>query len=577
MLIPRLAAWMMAGVFCVAAAGIGDAVAQQPGEKWDNELCLSCHAQQGFAMPRADRQMRSLSIDKDEFEKSVHGKRMLCVDCHQSISEVPHTIVSKSRAEWRQSIPGLCGPCHVEQRDQYLTSVHGKEVLQNNNPWAAICSDCHTAHSVDSPATASIRLSIMKNCGTCHYNNYRSYRDTYHGQVSTLGYAHTAKCFDCHGSHEIKRVSDPASMVHPNNRLQTCQQCHVGATVGFASFQPHATTNDFARYPHTWVASKFMLALLGGTFAFFWTHSALWYYREYRDRQQHKTRPHVRTDELAPSQGPYYQRWSALWRTAHLAFAICVIVLVLTGMTLFYADSFWAPLVQKAFGGPIATGNVHRFFAVLFVAIFSAHLAYVVVRIGRSWRTFNWFGPYSLIPNLQDLKDAFAMFRWFFGQGPRPIFDRFTYWEKFDYWAPFWGVTIIGTSGFMLWFTNLTATYLPGWAFNIATIFHGEEAFLAAGFLFTVHFFNNHWRPDNFPLDIQMFTGAMPLEKFKHEHTVEYRRLVETGELKNYLVEAPSRPMTVGSTILGFALMGTGLILLIFIMVGFAGTLMGPG
>ena len=68
--------------------------------------------------------------------------------------------------------------------------------------------------------------------------------------------------------------------------------------------------------------------------------------------------------------------------------------------------------------------------------------------------------------------------------------------------------------------------------FNVASIFHGEEAVLAAAFLFTVHFFNNHLRPDNFPLDIQMFTGSVPLEEFKHEHAVEYRRLVDSGELK---------------------------------------------
>ena len=118
------------------------------------------------------------------------------------------------------------------------------------------------------------------------------------------------------------------------------------------------------------------------------------------------------------------------------------------------------------------------------------------------------------------------MFKWFFGLAPKPLLDRWTYWEKFDYWAPFWGVTIIGTSGAMLWFKELTATYLPGWVFNVATIFHGEEAVLAAGFLFTVHFFNNHWRPDKFPLDILMFTGVMPLEEFKREHTIEYNRLV---------------------------------------------------
>ena len=231
----------------------------------------------------------------------------------------------------------------------------------------------------------------MKTCGGCHQQKFKSYRETYHRQVTTLGYAHTAKCFDCHGSHEIKRVSDPASTVHPNNRLETCQRCHIGATAGFATFQPHATTNDFQRYPHTWLASNFMLALLGGTLAFFWTHSALWFYREYKDRQQGKLRPHVRTDQLDLQQGPYYQRWSAWWRFAHLVFAIAIIMLVLTGMTLFYADSFWAPVVQKAFGGPLVTGVVHRVFAVVFVFVFVAHLIYVAIRIGRNWRTFNWF------------------------------------------------------------------------------------------------------------------------------------------------------------------------------------------
>jgi cytochrome b subunit of formate dehydrogenase len=552
MRIPRLATCVIAAAIGLAATfAAAETVAQQAGAQAGNEACLGCHGNKGFAAPRTDGTMRSLFVDKEHFAESVHGKMLPCAACHQANVPVPHQNVAKTRLEWRQSIPGLCGTCHAEQKDQYLTSVHGNEVMNKKNAGAAVCSDCHTAHAVESPTTGSIRLSIMKNCGGCHQQNFRSYRETYHGQVSTLGYAHAAKCFDCHGAHEVKRVSDPASTVHPNNRLETCRQCHVGATAGFATFQPHATTNDFQRYPHTWLASKFMLALLGGTLAFFWTHSALWFYREYKDRQQHKLRPHVRTEQLNLQQGPYYQRWSAWWRIAHLGFAIALIMLVVTGMTLFYADSFWAPVVQKAFGGPLVTGVVHRVFAVLFVVIFVAHLVYVAIRIGKDWRTFNWFGPYSLIPNLQDLQDAIGMFKWFFGLGPRPLFDRFTYWEKFDYWAPFWGVTIIGVSGFMLWFTNFTAQYLPGWVFNVATIFHGEEAFLAAGFLFTVHFFNNHWRPDNFPLDIQMFTGSVPLEKFKHEHALDYQRLVESGELKDYLVDAPSQPMTIGSKILG--------------------------
>jgi len=244
-------------------------------------------------------------------------------------------------------------------------------------------------------------------------------------------------------------------------------------------------------------------------------------------------------------------------------------------MTLLFADTVWAPIISKLFGGPRVTGNVHRVFAASFVGIFCWHLAYVCFRIGRSWKTFRWFGPDSLIPSWSDLHDLIAMLKWFFGFAPKPQLDRWTYWEKFDYWAPFWGVTIIGTSGAMLWMKGLTATYLPGWVFNVATIFHGEEAVLAAGFLFTVHFFNNHWRPDKFPLDIIMFTGVMPLEEFKREHLIEYNRLVAGGELSQYLVDAPSQPVTRASKVLGFTLMACGLLLLAMVINGFTHHLFG--
>jgi hypothetical protein len=86
-----------------------------------------------------------------------------------------------------------------------------------------------------------------------------------------------------------------------------------------------------------------------------------------------------------------------------------------------------------------------------------------------------------------------------------------------------------------------------------------------------VHFFNNHFRPDKFPLDTVMFTGAVPLEEFRREHALEYQRLVASGELARHLVEAPSRAMTLGSRILGFALIAIGLLLLALVIIGFAG------
>jgi len=545
--------------------------------------CVTCHEALWEAAKTANKTQENERLGVvvqqiDKYMNSIHARpnkedqsrtNATCYNCH-----APHYIYAKGsdeRAEWRLGVPNVCGKCHAKERELYATSVHGKAVLNDKNPVAAICSDCHTTHDVEDPAKDSTRLAITKNCGGCHAESLKTYTDTYHGQINKLGYAYTAKCFDCHGSHTIQRVDDPKSKVHPNNRLQTCQQCHTGATQGFTTFEPHGTTHDFTRYPYIWIASKLMLQLLAGTFAFFWTHTALWFYREYKDRQARKSRPHVRTDELLL--GKYYRRFPLIWRIAHLTFALTLMILTLTGMSVFYADSAWAPVVMSAFGGPKVAAIVHRTCAVIFATVFIGQLIYFALRIGRNWKTFQWFGPNSLVPRWQDLWDMIAMFKWFFGLGPRPVFDRWTYWEKFDYWAPFWGVTIIGVSGVMLWFPNTTASFLPGWVFNVATIFHGEEALLAALFLFTVHFFNNHFRPDKFPLDVVMFTGALPLEEFKHEHTVEYNRLVQTGELSKYLVDAPSRPMTLGSKILGFSLIGFGLFLLVLVLTGFIGSL----
>jgi hypothetical protein len=128
---------------------------------------------------------------------------------------------------------------------------------------------------------------------------------------------------------------------------------------------------------------------------------------------------------------------------------------------------------------------------------------------------------------------------------------------------------IIGCSGLLLWFPDFFGSFLPGWAFNVATIIHGEEAFLAAVFLFTVHFFNCHFRPEKFPVDVVMFTGSMPLEEFKYERKVEYDRLVKNGELDQYLVGAPSPKLNQYSRILGFALIAVGVIELILVLLGF--------
>lgn len=340
------------------------------------------------------------------------------------------------------------------------------------------------------------------------------------------------------------------------------------------TFHPHGTTHDYERFPEMWIVSKFMITLLIGVFLFFWAHSLLWYFREKKEFENgHQLSIRLEENGDPLKQGQYITRFTKGWMIAHLVLAIAVMTLVITGTTVLFANSFWAPVVMKLLGGAEVAAIIHRIAAVTFAAIFFGHLYVIFRKIYTDNRDhgikFEWFGPHSLLPRLQDGRDFIAMCKWFFEKGPRPVFDRWTYWEKFDYWAPFWGMFIIGCSGLLLWFPSFFGSFMPGWVFNVATIIHGEEAFLAAVFLFTVHFFNCHFRPEKFPVDVVVFTGSMPLEEFKHERKVEYDRLVETGELDQYLVGAPSPKLNQYSRYLGFALIGIGVIELILVLLGF--------
>jgi len=554
--------------------------------------CAQCHLElweetkkQGKA---AEKQRLGIVAENiAAYQKSFHAKpdkddptkkMAICSDCHNVHTfDVPPR-GTQERKEWHLTVADICGRCHEDHLEEWSSSIHGKEA-EKKNIKTAVCSDCHTTHDIVGSSTHTAKLAITASCGDCHQDAYKSYKASYHGQVNTLGYSYTAKCFDCHGSHGILPSKDPKSRMHEKNRLKTCQKCHSGkkdlplATAGFLTFSPHGTSDNFQKYPEIWLTTKFMVALLIGVFVFFWSHSILWWYREYKDRKAGKTAPHIRTDALPEEyKGKHVKRFGPIWRLAHLCFALAVMTLVLTGMAAFYAETGWAKAVMAAFGGPKNAGLVHRVAAFTMLGIFFLHLIGVSVNILKNWKSFKFFGPDSFVPNWKDMYDMIGMFKWFVGKGPRPAIERWSYWEKFDYWAVFWGMAIIGGSGMALAFPHIVAFYLPGWIFNIAMVVHGEEAFLAAVFLFTVHFFNNHFRPDKLPPpDVVMFTGTQSLDEFRHEHAAQYQRLVETGRLEQYLVDAPSRPFTLASKILGLVLIAFGLTLLFMITIGFFG------
>ncbi len=263
------------------------------------------------------------------------------------------------------------------------------------------------------------------------------------------------------------------------------------------------------------------------------------------------------------------KRFNLYHRILHVAMAVSFIGLVASGMPIKYAQAPWAVWVLKFLGGYHAAALAHRICAVITFGYFIAHIAYVVydITVIRKFK-FNPFGPESMVPWTKDIEDIYRNFQWFLGKGPRPQFDRFTYWEKFDYWAVFWGVGMIGVSGLFLWSPEFFGRFFPGWVFNVATIIHSDEALLAAGFIFTIHYFNTHLRPEKFPMDPVIFTGRLSLHELQRERPIEYQRLAEENKLDQYTVGPQPNWITDTGIFFGFVIVLAGISLLILILLG---------
>ncbi len=265
----------------------------------------------------------------------------------------------------------------------------------------------------------------------------------------------------------------------------------------------------------------------------------------------------------------YYMRFRYFHRFLHALIIISFMGLVLTGMPLKYSEAGWARALAVLLGGIQTAGYIHRVCGVITFLYFTLHILwtfYFIVFLREGPLLTFIFGPDSMVPWKKDLQDIAGHFKWFIGKGQRPQFDRYTYWEKFDYLAVFWGVGIIGLSGLTLWFPEFFSKFLPGWAFNVAIILHSDEALLAAGFIFTIHFFNTHLRPEKFPLDNVIFTGRITEEELIYERPLEYRRLVESGKLDSLRADPPTKTTIIWSSIVGFAAYGLGLVMILFII-----------
>jgi hypothetical protein len=247
--------------------------------------CGSCHFLGREGAPREQAL---------EYKLSVHGTAVrlgkpgapLCQTCHGS-----HTIYPSSDARSRtnrSNVPKLCSGCHAQEFKDYEKSIHGKEFIEKRNATAAVCFDCHLEHQVPSTGDPVWKLSLIQECGNCHAEELDTYRKTFHGKVTRLGYETMAKCSDCHGSHMILPVADENSMLSPRNKLATCRACHPNATEGFTKYYAHAEELNRKKYPELFYTYIFMTTLLIGVFAFFFTHTFLWAYRSLKEKLRQK-------------------------------------------------------------------------------------------------------------------------------------------------------------------------------------------------------------------------------------------------------------------------------------------------
>jgi cytochrome b subunit of formate dehydrogenase len=527
-------------------------------------LCGRCHRLGEAAAVRIQSEVPDIV---QSYVDSIHGKGLIesglvvtatCADCHSAHFELPpedeRSMIHPTR------IADTCGACHHGIEETFRTSIHWPDNARGDKPLPT-CEDCHTSHTISRTDAPGFRLAMMEQCGRCHASEAETFFDTFHGKVSRLGSAGAAKCYDCHGTHDILPASDPASRLGRNHVVETCGQCHEGAHRRFAGYLTHATHHDADKYPYLFAAFWAMTTLLVGTLSFALLHTLAWLVRLWRTR--HEWRPHKRQPGV-----PLVRRFSRLQRSMHVTMILSFFTLALTGMALKFSYMGWARTLSWLLGGFESMGVLHRLGAVTLFVVFVIHLW--DVRRQKLASGLGWWGfltaPSSILFNRTDLRELWQSIRWFLGAGPRPRYGRFTYWEKFDYFAVVWGIAIIGSSGLVLWFPELFTRVLPGWSVNVVTIVHSDEALLATAFIFTVHFFNTNFRPDKFPIDTVMFTGRVSVDELRHDKPREYEALVADGGIERHHVDPLPAPAERVARAFGFTFLAIGLLLIAFIL-----------
>jgi len=252
------------------------------------------------------------------------------------------------------------------------------------------------------------------------------------------------------------------------------------------------------------------------------------------------------------------RRFTPVQKTFHLLLIATFLTQAVTGMSRMFSTTLFGQALGAPFGGYENCLVVHKAVGLAMIVLFACHVVYALFLVfARKLDKGD-----SLVPQLRDLKEFFGHLRWMLG-GKLPTFDRWGYWEKFDYWAVFWGMVLLGRTGLMLYNPVETARFMDGSELNVALWMHRLEAALAMGYIFCIHFGVVVLRKHSFPMDQAMWGGNADLDLMKLEKPAWIERLTASGQLEGLLVKESSPVLTAFSYLIGLGGVTLGVYLII--------------
>jgi formate dehydrogenase gamma subunit len=563
--------------------------------------CQACHAP-GKQLPYLAGSLFHVAPHA-AYDNSFHAQEMhngtkaaTCLDCHARNNNTATMLPASDPKSTinRANIAETCGRCHGDKSIMqgsgisnrpvlsYRESVHA-EAIARGNMSAAVCTDCHNSHDIQSasnPQSSIAKARIPSTCGKCHQAESAQFLQSVHGQAVARGVSRAPVCTDCHGIHKIIRPFDQSTAtVTAAVATESCAKCHEGVTLTQEFGVAGERVSSYKDSYHG-LASQMGSRVVANCASCHGVHNIL---------PSSDPRSMISANNLPQTCGQCHVGAGANFAKGkiHLMSALVsqsgtrdigstgtaivrwiylpLIVLVIGGMALhnglvwvrkviakqyqardivrltlnqrvqhwLLLTSFIA-LVMSGFalqypdswfawllgGSEYLRRIIHRFAAVVMLSAGFYHLGYLALaQEGRLWVR-------DMAPKWKDVRDLIGNFSYYLGASKlKPRIARFGYAEKAEYWAVVWGTILMGLTGLMIWFKLGIFRFLPRWAIDIALSIHFYEAVLATLAIIVWHFYQVIFDPDVYPVNFAFLDGRVSEALYREEHELAYEQL----------------------------------------------------